>query len=252
VDRPVAVTNLRCRTSDRTPGGGRGAELLARTLDPAARVVGEPPEDPRPTHWRDDLESSRGCIERAGLIVREALDGGRFPVLTASDCSICLTTFPTVAQVRDLRFLWLDAHGDFNSPDTTPSDFLGGMCLGAACGAWDAGYATVDPARVVMHGVRDLDEGERVLVEQAGISFDLDELAGGPVYVHLDLDVLDPSVLPAQFAVPGGLHGAEVREILADLDEIVGIEITAFEAPDDPVEAQRRADWIAGLVRTIL
>jgi arginase family enzyme len=126
------------------------------------------------------------------------------------------------------------------------------MCLGAACGVWDAGYPAVDPARVVLHGVRDLDEGERRLVEQAGVSFELENLEGGPVFVHLDLDVLDPSVLPAQFAVPGGLHGAEVREVLTGLDQIVGIEITAFEAPADAEETQRRADWIAGLVRTVL
>jgi arginase family enzyme len=126
------------------------------------------------------------------------------------------------------------------------------MCLGAACGVWDAGYPAVDPAHVVMHGVRDLDEGERRLVEHAGISFELDDLDGAPVYVHLDLDVLDPSVLPAQFAVPAGLHGAEVREVLTGLDQIVGLEVTAFEAPPDPEETQRRADWIAGLVKAVL
>ena len=43
-------------------------------------------------------------------------------------------------HVPDVRVLWLDAHGDFNTPETTPSGFLGGMCLAAACGRWDAGF----------------------------------------------------------------------------------------------------------------
>jgi arginase len=252
MDRPVAVTNLRCRTSDRTAGGGRGAEALARALDGAAEIVGSAGKGEQ-RHWRDDLRDSRECIERAGTIVGAALDAGRFPVLTASDCSICMSTFPAVAaRVPEARFLWLDAHGDFNSPDTTPSDFLGGMCLGASCGVWDAGFDTIDAARVVMHGVRDLDPEESKLVEASAVSFELDDLGGGPVYVHLDLDVLDPTVLPPQFAVPGGLHGAEVREILADLDDVIGIEITAFEAPDEPEEVRRRAEWIAAIVRELL
>ena len=51
-----------------------------------------------------------------------------------------MTTLPTVLRhVPEARVVWLDAHGDFNTPATTPSGFLGGMCLAAACGRWDAG-----------------------------------------------------------------------------------------------------------------
>ena len=126
-----------------------------------------------------------------------------------------MTTLPTVLRhVPEARIVWLDAHGDFNTPETTPSGFLGGMCLAAACGRWDAGlgdYAAVDPARVVMTGVRDLDGGERVELERAGVGTRAARrgspgaLEGDAVYVHLDLDVLDPSVFPAQFPAPGGL-----------------------------------------------
>ena len=53
-----------------------------------------------------------------------------------------MTTLPAVAapRARTRASLWLDAHGDFNTPETTPSGFLGGMCLAAACGRWDAGF----------------------------------------------------------------------------------------------------------------
>jgi arginase family enzyme len=55
------------------------------------------------------------------------------------------------------------------------------------------------------------------------------------VYVHLDLDALDPSVLPPQFPVPGGMQADEVRSVLAGLvadGRLVGLEVTAFEAPE--------------------
>ena len=241
MDRPVSVAALRCRTSDRTPGGARGAEALALALDPEARVIGEPQH--RIANFDDDLRDSRACIERAGALVDEALSAGRFPVLTSSDCSICMATFPAVARhVPDVHVVWFDAHGDSNTPETTPSGFLGGMCLGASVGLWDAGFPpALEPERVHGVGIRDVDPGE-----WAPEPFSIDGLAGKPVYVHLDLDVLDPSVLPAQFAVPGGLSLDDLRDVLSSLEDVVGIEITAFEEPEG------RVDAIASIVREAL
>jgi arginase family enzyme len=260
VDRPLSVTALRCRTSDRTPGGARGAESLALALDPDARLVGTP--EHRVASYKDDLRDSRGCLLEAGGQVEDMLTAGAFPVLTASDCSICMTTFQAVVRhVPDVRVLWLDAHGDFNTPQTTPSEFLGGMCLAAACGRWDAGFApSLEPARVLMCGVRDLDAGERVLVETAGVGNAhpaqvVPALAGEKVYVHLDLDVLDPDVLPAQFAVPGGLSEAGLRKLLGDVKaecDVVGVEITAFEAPEEEELRARRTALVASIVAALL
>jgi arginase family enzyme len=190
------------------------------------------------------------------------LAAGAFPVLTSSDCSICMTTFQAVVRhAPDVRVLWLDAHGDFNTPDTTPSGFLGGMCLAAACGRWDAGFQpALEPSRLLMCGVRDLDAGERVLVETAGVpvarpSEVPDVLGGERVYVHLDLDVLDPSILPAQFPADHGLSDTGLRTLLAEIKrdcDVIGLEVTAFEAPADPVERRRRTDLVAGIVTALL
>jgi arginase len=232
VDRPLSVTALRCRTSDRTPGGARGAESLALALDPDAKLVGSFGE-PRIASYVDDLRDSRGCLLEAGGQVEDMLAAGSFPVLTSSDCSICMTTFQAVVRhTPDVHVLWLDAHGDFNTPDTTISGFLGGMCLAAACGRWDAeGWpGTLDPSRVHMLGVRDLDPGEEREVEAAGISAEVPE--GVPLYVHLDTDVLDPSVMASQFPVPGGWDERRLHAQLAELAagcRIVGVEITALE-----------------------
>jgi arginase len=262
----AAVVALRCRTSDRTAGGCRGAEALAprlgRLLGVEPRMIGSPGE-PRPGDFGADLRDSRGCLLEAGGQVDDAMTDGRFPVLLASDCSICITTLPTVLRHHpQARIVWLDAHGDFNTPETTPSGFLGGMCLAAACGRWDAGLGNdvLDPARVVMTGVRDLDGGERVELERAGVgTAPPDKLAGAlegdEVYVHLDLDVLDPSVLPAQFPAPGGLSSEGLRDLLGELAEsatVIGVEITAFDAPEDEAERDRLAAMIESVVEPLL
>jgi arginase len=249
---------LRCRTSDRTPGAGRGAETLAplvgRALGVEPRVIGSP-ADSGPARYADDLRESRGCLLEAGGQVDDALGGGNVPLLLASDCSICLTTLPAALRHRpDARVLWLDAHGDYNTPDTTESGFLGGMCLAGACGEWDAGLAQpVPPDRVVLAGVRDLDEGERRLLEDSPATVIgastietlvavKNALDGASTFVHLDLDVIDPEHFPAQFPAPGGLHPDRVLDLLESVTEdceVIGLEVTAFEAPE--TEPERRA-----------
>jgi arginase family enzyme len=92
-----------------------------------------------------------------------------------------------------------------------------------------------------MVGVRDLDEDEREVVASAGVRMGVPH--HGPVYVHLDCDVLDPTVHRAQFAVPGGMGLEGLGALLAGLgDRVVGIEVTALEDP-------ALAPAIAGLLR---
>jgi arginase len=266
----ASVVALRCRTSDRTAGGARGAEtlagLVATRLGTEARMIGEP-QEPRQGNWSDDLRESRGCLLEAGGQVEDALAAGGTPLVFAGDCSICLTTFPAVARLRpEARFLWLDAHGDFNDPDTTPSGFLGGMCLGGACGVWDAGLAdTIPPERVVLAGIRDLDGGERELLDRSGATvigasletlvYTQNALDRAPVYVHLDLDVMDPAAFPAQFPAPGGLPPEKLYDLLeavAGECEVVGVEVTAFEAPGDPDERKALAETALHVLEPLL
>jgi arginase len=242
-----AVSALLCRTSDRIASTSEGARELAVAvadrLGVEARMIGTP-GDPANTRFEDDLRDARGCLLEAGGQVEDALAAGAFPVITSSDCSICVTTLPAVARQRpEAWVLWLDAHPDFNDPQTTQSGFLGGMCLAAACGAWDAGFDTArfDPARVVMCGIRDVDAGERVLVETHGVGLVerpsrlAELLAGRELFVHLDLDVPDPRVMPGlHWPVEGGFSDGGLRTLLAEVAEaadVIGIEITDFPAP---------------------
>jgi arginase len=256
----VSLVGFLCRTSDRTPHGARGAQALApligKRLAREPRLVGSPGE-PRDSSYRDDLRDSRGCLLEAGGQVDDALSGGNVPVLLSGDCSICLTTLGVALRHRpEAKVLWLDAHGDYNTPATTPSGFLGGMCLAGACGEWDSGLADpIAAERVVLAGVRDLDPGERDLLERsqatvvgASVVETLvavqNALDGAPVYVHVDLDVLDPAIFPAQFPAPGGLAPEKLYDLLEAVTEecdLVGFEVTAFEAPENEEECQEAA-----------
>jgi arginase family enzyme len=118
------------------------------------------------------------------------------------------------------------------------------MCLAGACGRWDPGLGQppVDLERLVLCGVRDLDTGERRLLERTGVPVIgtqletlvhlVNALDDAPVYLHLDLDVLDPSELPARYPVDGGLSYEKLFDLLdavVEACELVGFEITCLE-----------------------
>jgi arginase family enzyme len=225
------LTALLCRTSDRGPQAAAGTRELAELL--GARIIGSAGE-PRTLSWQEDLRASRGCLLEAGGQVDDAFASGDAPVLLAGECSVSVATLPVVVGHHpDVRVLWLDAHGDFNTPATTASGYLGGMCLAGACGLWETGFgAGLDPARVIMHGVRDVDGGERVALDRCGVYRleDPAQLAGMKLFVHLDLDVLAPEVFPASFPAPGGLSPQALRDLLAEVvavADVAGAEVTS-------------------------
>ncbi len=252
------VTVLRGRTSDRSADGARGAqalgEELAARLGVEAELIGEPGA-PRDGRWEDDLRDGQAAIAAAGEALEAALDAGAFPVLLASDCTICMGALPVLARREpDTRIVWLDAHGDFNTPATTASSFLGGMCLSAACGRWDAGFgAGVEARRVVFSDGRDLDAAERDEMDNAGLAITApgavpDAVRGERVFLHLDFDVLDPSEMPFSFPAHGGLSLPELAALLAQLAgaaEIAGLELASIAAPHS---APRLADALAPLL----
>jgi len=178
--------------------------------------------------------------------VRAVVAGGGFPMVLAGNCGSSLGTVSGVraASPNDhsaIGVIWLDAHADFNTPETTTSGFLDGTVLAALTGrGWGAltasipGFRPVSDAHVVLVGARDLDaEEERLLassrvmrVEAARMQADgahaaldpaLTELARhvSRVYLHIDLDVHDPAEAQAnQYAVPGGVAAGAVRDLV--------------------------------------
>jgi arginase len=186
---------------------------------------------------------------------REAIAAGT-PVAIISECTLVP---PLLAAVRErhpgIALVWIDAHGDLNTPETTPSGFLGGMpfaqLLGWCLDDWrrQAGLEPPLPERLaVLVGGRDLDPGERAgvdrsqLHESGGAAGALAALpADAPLYVHVDTDVLDPSLTPdAGYPAPGGWSVERLREelaVLAASGRVVAVSICPSAPPALDAEA---------------
>ncbi|MEN8238596.1 MAG: arginase family protein, partial [Actinomycetota bacterium] len=155
-----------------------------------------------------------------------------------------------------------DAHGDFHTWETTQSCFLGGMPLAMLTGRGEqtivagTGLRPLPDDRVVLVDARDLDEGEDAAVAASGMKvLSVDDVAGetprsGPIYVHVDLDVVDPDDLPAMnYPAPGGPRAESVRaavEHLASTGRVVAASVSSWnpQLPD--------ADRASAVTRSIM
>lgn len=238
------------RIADRSPGAIHGAALAADTLSAmtglAQKRVGTA-SPPKNDDWSSSLPEARETLEELQRSICEAIARGNTPLIVANTCSASLATLPVVAQAHpDATILWIDAHGDFNTPETTETGYLGGMVLAAACGLWESGHGSgIDPARVVIVGARDIDPPESELLRQAGVrvvssveaspKMVLPMIGDAPVWIHVDWDVLEPGFVPAAYAIPGGPLPETLRAIFEAIpgDRIVGIELAEFESSSD-------------------
>jgi len=151
--------------------------------------------------------------------------GGR-PVVLTGDCAISLGIVAGLQRAgADPGIVWFDAHGDVQTPETTASGYLAGMPLRLLTGyrpeliAARLGLRPVPEHRIVLAGVRDLDPPEVTYLADAAIGrrevADLGDLPEGPLYVHVDMDVLDAAALPGlRYPVPGGPDATQLADAL--------------------------------------
>jgi arginase len=180
--------------------------------------------------------------------VEGALKAGKRPVSIAGDCC---ATIPVLAGLQRSRIsptlLWLDSHGDFNTWETTPSGFLGGMPLAMIAGLGElrmnqaVGLEPLPANKIVLADGRDLDPGEKILVERSGIthlqpfSSLKDYPFEGPVYLHFDCDVLHlDDVSAVKYPAPGGPRAAEVADVFQHLKSLDLVAISATIGSWDP------------------
>ncbi|HEV3052093.1 MAG TPA: arginase family protein, partial [Longimicrobium sp.] len=214
----------------------------------------EAPAGPRDPEIRTTFHFAAGVADA----VRDARSSGALPIILSGNCSTSIGTLAGLADAEPV-VVWLDAHGDFNTPETSPSGFLDGMSLAAATGHCWADLASAIPgfhptpeSRVLLVGTRDLDPAEADLLRasactvlsphelDAGLSDALDTLRtrAGTVYLHIDLDVLDPSIAPANlFAAPDGLQLPQVIGIVRGLRrrfDLAAVALTAYDPYYDP------------------
>ena len=219
--------NVHAAIAETRAGGEERARFLAEILETCARI---------------------------SSVVERVRSDGFVPLVLGGDHSIAMGTLSGLAADGPGGVLWLDAHGDLNTPLTTPSGNVHGMPLAAALGLCDETFGhdglrlpAVDPGRVALVGVRSLDPGEQALVRDLGVSVytisDLDRrgvepvieealarVTGGSfVHVSVDLDVVDPEVAPGVGdPVRGGLSYREAHlalELVAEAGVLDALEL---------------------------
>jgi arginase len=201
------------------------------------------------------LSQIKETCERIARAVARAVGEDRTPIVLGGDHSIALGTLGGMASVHGTGgAIWFDAHGDLNTPATTPSGNVHGMPLGAALGRDTESFASeawplpaLDPAHVVLVGVRSLDESERAYVRESGIgAYTMSEIdrrgiepvvrealerVGAASFVHIsvDMDVVDPDVAPGVGTpVRGGLSYREAHlamELVAESGLLSSLEV---------------------------
>ncbi|MBC7963663.1 MAG: arginase [Steroidobacteraceae bacterium] len=248
------------RGVDLGPGAVRYAGLATRLAELGHKVIDGGnlavpiretlPEEPEP-HY---LPAIRDCCRSVYQTVRSAVEEGRIPLLLGGDHTLAIGSIGGTTHSAPAGLIWIDAHGDFNTPQTTLTGNIHGMTLALLLG--DGYPELVDvgrpgpkllPEDVVMIGIRDLDPQERLRLRDSGIAVytmrDIDERGMGAVvrealerlehrerlHVSLDMDGLDPQAAPGVGTLSqGGLTCREAQlmmEIIADTGRCCALDV---------------------------
>jgi len=193
---------------------------------------------------------------RVSGAVSTSMQAGHFPLVIGGDHSLSIGSVRGAARNRKLGVIWIDAHADFNTAETTPSGNIHGMSLAILCGLgdkslvqlWDETIPVIDPRSIAIIGARDLDTGEKANLRNAGamvMSMEQVDRYGmvtvvekaiehvtrdtDGIYLSLDLDALDPRHAPGVGTpVPAGLTEREAHlacELIAETGKLIGMDV---------------------------
>ena len=246
---------------------------LERTLRESGHTVHTKVVELSPGSWHAEIQTSFELMRLLARAVREARESGRLPIVLAGNCN---TAVGTVAGLGadSTGVAWFDAHGDFNTPETTSSGFLDGTAVAILTGrCWTQlaatvpGFTRIADERVCLIGTRDVDALEGALLDESRVSvIEPKHLRSGlprtlksirghvtDMYVHLDLDVLDSAVAPANsYALTGGLTLDDLDHALAQIASkftITGITLTAYDPAFDESAAKSAIRMISTAAR---
>jgi arginase len=234
-----------------------------------------------PVGLRAEIGTSFALHRGVAAEVRRASLLGAFPLLLAGNCGSAIGALAAAGAGTGIA--WFDGHGDFNTPETTASGFLDGMALAIATGrcfrplaASINGFIPVSEDDAFLVGARDLDPDERVALEASHLGWVtvaairesgagealrpvLDRMRANRVHVHVDLDVHDPALAPAnEFAPPDGLTPREVQQAVRAIAAARPICSASLAAYDPSYDRGGRAlqagleliDLLVGLAAT--
>lgn len=208
-------------------------------------------EGPFKDEFQDEFPAVANVNARLADRVREAVGRGDFPLVLGGNCD---TAIGVVAGLEPSRIsvIWFDAHGDFGTPETTPSGYLGSMPLSIVTGHCHeqilkstGNDTTVPEENVVMVDVRDAEPEQRLRLENSAIQVissgeienslhnALSDLSSrvDEIYLHIDIDSLDPRYAPGvDFPAPDGLSVEDVETAVGMAARIFHIRAAAFTA----------------------
>lgn len=218
---------------------------LARFAPP-----GCPVNQPRLAGTGESERVAAICMGIAQHVASAIADGDR-AVSMAGDCCAAIGVAAGLERAGiDPVLVWFDAHGDFNTRETTPSGFLGGMPLAMIAGLGDLsipgalGSRPLPADRIILTDARDLDPGERRLLQESAVHHlpSIEGVVGAlpadrPIWVHLDVDVIDPREAPAmKYATPGGPSLAALSAVLGRIEQtgrLVAASLSAWDVDRD-------------------
>jgi arginase len=217
---------------------------------------------------RTQFELYRTLAERIAAIRQE----NKFPLILSGNCGATLGAVAGINNKR-LGLIWFDAHGDFNTPETTTSGFFDGMGLATVAGlCWKPlalsipNFNPIKGENILHVGGRDFGSQERKLFEQSGVSV-VDETAVRQTniqdalkpamqqlslkvkeaHLHIDLDVLDPKEAPSnEYAPEGGLSVEQVLEAIELIKEklnLTSASIASYDPEYDPEQKTLNAGF---------
>ena len=225
-----------------------------------------PTENPHPAEISVAFELCRKVAQR----VAECRTRGLFPIVLSGNCNTAVGTVSGCGP-RETGVVWFDAHGEATTPETTVSGFLDGMPISTLLGrAWQGlaksipGYIPIAGNRIVLFGARALEDAERTLLKTEGVrqAATVDQLTTQlplmkeevkQVYLHVDLDVLDPKVATANQWTP--TDGIELESLLGGIAEVAKqarIAALGIASYDPAIDKNGRALAVAVSVAEIV
>ena len=271
----VVVPQWQGSVSARAMSHADGAAAIQGDLPASATVVVEVPVEAGES-LDTGVHRYSTLLRVRELTARALSEVGGTPIMIGGDCGAALAAVEFAvargtaaggdasdepAGQGDLAVLWLDAHPDLNSPETSPSGAFNGMVLRAIAGEGAEGLALgaetrVPPSRLVLGGVRAIDDGEREFIDEHAITVltvedlsdptaviaALEETGASRVFVHVDLDVLDPSALAGlSYPMPFGVGPTELVALLKSVVArfpLAGASIAGFSpaSPDVAID----------------
>lgn len=199
--------------------------------------------------------------EAIAVFTERSVRQGDRPVSIAGDCCAVIGVMTGLQRAgMQPHLVWLDAHGDFNTPDTSPSGFVGGMPLAMLVGRGEQmilerlGTRPLDESAVVLCDARDLDPREREALASSRVvhlasteRLDAFDFGSNPLHVHIDADILNLSDAPAMLYPAAGGPGAVALEgtlrRLTARCRVVSVSLTTWALDRDPTGATEEAVW---------